>query len=71
MLVLGATDTGPGVCRLALAAALSVSTTDARMPERQTRYVSICHPGFRGQVSARAIDARARLSGVHRTRLSA
>jgi hypothetical protein len=78
LLELEATDAGFGsgrrrehVCWAALAAALSVRAIDARTPERQTRYISVYRLGFRGQASARAIDARARLSGVHRTHLSA
>jgi hypothetical protein len=69
LLELEATDAGSGsdrrrgrVCRATLAMALSVRATDARMPEWQTRYVSVYRPGFHGRANTRAMNARARLS---------
>jgi hypothetical protein len=43
-LVLGATDAGPGVCRLTLARPAAVEATDAGVSERRTPGVSIRRP---------------------------
>jgi hypothetical protein len=39
----------------------------ARTPKRQTRFISVCRPGFRGRASDRRST---RLTGWQRTRLS-
>jgi hypothetical protein len=57
------------ICRATLAVALSTRVTDARTPERQTCYVSVCRLGFLSQANARATDARARLMDGQGTRL--